>query len=149
VNGRFVARVLGGYRQIGARIGFLGLLVILSAGLGALVALPLWLFATTSPRAYTAAVIAAAAAALAAAAARRIIRSGVTWPRARAKALSVLLVLAKAVLLLASLYATAAFAARRWYAPAAAAGLAFLAAAAWIGLGVRAGTPRKPPRTSR
>ena len=169
MTGSFLSRVLRGYREIGSRAGFLALLVVLSAALGALVALPLWLFATTSPRAYTAAVLAAAAVAAAAAVVRRILRTGVSWPRAAAKALAVLLGLAKVILLLAGLYAAAAFAARRLYLPAAAGALVFLAAAAWIGYGVRvrrasargaerareaprgvrAGTPPKPPGTIR
>jgi hypothetical protein len=163
VTGSFLSRVLRGYREIGSRAGFLALLVVLSAALGALVALPLWLFATASPRAYTAAVLAAAAAAAGAAGVRRLLRTGIGWPRAAAKALAVLLILAKIILLLAGLYAAAAFAARRLYLPAAAGGLVFLAAAAWIGWGVRsstqnpheapraarAGTPPKPPETIR
>ena len=145
----WLSRVLRGYREIGARTGFLVLLVVLSAALGALIALPLWLFATTSPRAYTAAVLAAAAAAAGAAIDRRALRDGISWPRAAAKALAVLLGLVKAVLLLAGLYAAAAFAARRLFLPAAAGALVFLAAAAWIGCGVHAGMPRKPPETIR
>lgn len=145
----FLSRVLRGYREIGSRAGFLALLVVLSAALGALVALPLWLFATTNPRAYTAAVLAAAVAAAGATVIRRILRTGISWPRAAAKALAILLGLAKTILLLAGLYAAAAFSARRLYLPAAAAGLVFLAAAAWIGHGVRAGTPPKTPGTIR
>jgi hypothetical protein len=149
VTGPLFRRVLRGYREIGARIGALALLVALSASLGALIALPLWLFATSSPRSYTAAVLAAAVAAAGASLVRRLARTGVRWPRAAAKALAVLLGLAKAILLLASLYAAAAFAVRRLYLPAAAGGLVFLAAAAWIGWGVKTGTPRKPPETIR
>lgn len=145
----WLSRVLRGYREIGARAGFLALLVALSAALGALIALPLWLFATASPRAYTAAVLAAAIAAAGAALAGRALRNGISWPRAAAKALAVLLGLAKALLLLAGLYAAAAFAAQRRFLPAAAGALVFLAASAWIGFGVRAGTPRKPPETLR
>jgi hypothetical protein len=149
VTAAWLSRILRGYREIGARAGFLVLLVALSAALGALIALPLWLFATTSPRAYTAAVLAAAAAAAGAALVRRALRNGISWPRAAAMALALLLGLAKAVLLLAGLYAAAVFAARRLFLPAAAGALVFLAAAAWIGFGVRAGTPRKPPETLR
>ncbi|OHD70223.1 MAG: hypothetical protein A2177_08725 [Spirochaetes bacterium RBG_13_68_11] len=151
MTGSFLSRVLRGYREIGARAGFLALLVVLSAALGALVALPLWLFATASPPAYTAAVLAAAAVAAGAAVIRRILRTGVSWPRAAAKALAVLLALAKVVLLLAGLYAAAAFTARRLYLPAAAGGLVFLAAAAWIGYGVRSSAPnrREAPRGAR
>ena len=145
----WLSRVLRGYREIGARAGFLALLVVLSAALGALIALPLWLFATSSPRAYTAAVLAVTAAAAGAALVRKALRNGISWPRAAAKALAILLGFAKAVLLLAGLYAAAAFAARRLYLPAAAGALVFLAAATWIGYGVRAGTPRKPPETIR
>ena len=155
--------MLRGYRAIGSRAGFLALLVVLSAALGALVSLPLWLFATASPRAYTVAVLAVAAVATGTAAFRRILRTGVSWPRAAAKALAVLLILAKIILLLAGLYAAAAFAARRLYLPAAAGSLVFLAAAAWIGWGVRSsapnrreasrgartGTPPQPPGTIR
>lgn len=155
MTGPILSRMFRGYREIGSRAGFLGLLVVLSAALGALIALPLWLFATSSPREYTAAVLAAAAAAAVTAVTRRVIRSGIGWPRLAAKALAVLLGIAKAVLLLAGLYAAAAFAARGRFVPAAAGALAFLAAAAWIGWGVRSGTPnrreapRKPPGTFR
>jgi peptidoglycan/LPS O-acetylase OafA/YrhL len=149
VTAPWLSRVLRGYREIGARAGFLALLVVLSAALGALIALPLWLFATTSPRAYTAAVLAVTAAAAGAALVRKALRNGISWPRAAAKALAVLLGLAKAVLLLAGLYAAAAFAARRLFLPAVAGALVFLAASTWIGYGVRAGTPRKPPETIR
>lgn len=145
----FLSRVLRGYRRIGSRIGLLALLVVLSAALGAAIAYPLWLAATAVPRAYTIGVLAAAAVAAVAAAVRRILRTGIGWSRAAAAALAVLLGLAKAVLLLAGLYAAAAFAVRRWYVAAAAAALVFLAAAAWIGWGVHAGTARKPPATGR
>jgi len=149
VTAPFIARVLQGYREIGARAGFLALLVALSAALGALIAFPLWLFATASPRAYTVAVIAAGAAAAGAALVRRLLRTGISRPRAAAKALALLAGLAKAALLLAGLFAAAASAARRLSLPAAAAGLVVLAAAAWIGWGVKTGTPRKPRETIR
>jgi len=149
VTESFLSRVLRGYRRIGSRIGLLVLLVALSAALGAAIAFPLWFAATTAPRAYTVAVLAAAAAAAAVAVVRRILRTGIGWSRAGAKALAVLLGLAKAALLLAGLYAAAAFAFRRWYVPAAAGALVFLGAAAWIGWGVHAGTARKPPATGR
>ncbi len=137
----FLSRVTRGYREIGSRVGFLAMLVLLSAALGALVSLPLWLFSTSRPAAYTAAVLAAAAAAIVTAIVRRVVRSGIGWPRVGAKALAVLLGIVKAVLFLAGLYATAAFAARGRLLPAALGGLAFLVAAAWIGWGMRAGTP--------
>jgi ABC-type transport system involved in cytochrome c biogenesis permease subunit len=163
VNGTFLSRVLHGYREIGSRAGFLGLLVLLSAALGALIALPLWLFATSSPRGYTTAILAAAAAAALTAAVRRVLRSGISWARAAEKALAILLGIAKTALLLAGLYAAAAFAAQRRYAATAAGIVVFLAAAAWIGWGmhsstqnrreaprgVRAGTPPKRPGTFR
>jgi hypothetical protein len=149
VSGTFLPRVVRGYRQIGARLGLFVLLVVLSAGLGALIAFPLWLFATAVPRAYTIAVLAAAAAAVAAAVTRRILRTGLGWSRAAARVGLVLLGIAKALLLLVGLYAAAAFAARRLFVPAAVGALVFLAAAAWIGWGVREGTARKPPATGR
>jgi hypothetical protein len=149
VTTTFFSRVFRGYREIGSRAGFLGLLVVLSAALGALIALPLWLFATSAPRVYSLAVLAAAAAAALTAAVRRVLRSGISWPRAAEKALAILLGIAKAALLLAGLYAAAAFAAQRRYAPAAAGIIVFLAAAAWIGWGMHAGTPRKRPGTFR
>lgn len=163
MTGPILSRVLRGYREIGSRAGFLGLLVLLSAALGAVIALPLWLFATSRPREYTAAVLAAAAAAVVTAVIRRVLRSGISWPRIAAKVLAILLGIGKTALLLAGLYAAAAFAARGRIVPAAAGALAFLAAAAWIGWGVRsstqnrreaprgvwAGTPRKRPGTFR
>ena len=151
MTGSFLSRVLRGYRAIGSRAGFLALLVVLSAALGALVSLPLWLFATASPRAYTVAVLAVAAVAVGTAAIRRILRTGVSWPRVAAKALVALLALAKVVLLLVGLYAAAAFGSRRLYLPAAVGSLVFLAAAVWIGWGVRPGTPnkREAPRDAR
>jgi hypothetical protein len=149
VTATFLSRVLRGYRRIGSRVGLLALLVVLCAALGAGIAFPLWLAATTVPRAYSIAVLAAAIAAAAAAAVRRILRTGLSWPRAAATALSVLLGLAKGILLLAGLYAAAAFTARRMFVPAAGGALVFLAAAAWIGWGVSARTARKPPTTDR
>jgi hypothetical protein len=145
----FLSRVARGYREIGSRFGFLALLVLLSAALGALVSLPLWLFSTARPAAYTAAVLAAAAAAIVTATVRRVVRSGIGWPRVGAKALAVLLGIVKAVLLLAGLYAAAAFAARGRPLPAALAFLAFIAAAAWIGWGMRAGTPPSRDESNR
>ncbi len=145
----FFSRVFRGYREIGSRAGFLGLLVVLSAALGALIALPLWLFATSAPRVYSLAVLAAAAAAALTAAVRRVLRSGISWPRAAAKALAILLGIAKAALLLAGLYAAAAFAAQRRYAAAAAGIVVFLAAAAWIGWGMHAGTQNRARSASR
>ncbi len=149
MTGTFLSRVLRGYREIGSRVVFLALLVALSAALGAGIAFPLWFFATASPHAYTAIVLAAAAAAVAAAVILRFLRTGISWSRAAAKALAVLLGLAKVILLLAGLYAAAAFAARRLYLPAAVGALVFLVAAAWIGYGVRSGTSPKPPETIR
>lgn len=133
----FLLRVLRGYRETGSRAGFLALLVAVSAALGALVALPLWLFATARPAAYTAFVLAAAGAGTLISVVRRASRSGMGWPRAGAKALAVLLGVVKTALLLAGLYAAAAFAARGQALPATAGGLAFLAALAWIGWGMR------------
>jgi hypothetical protein len=149
VTATFLSRVMRGYRRIGSRIGLFVLLAVLSAALGALIAFPLWLAATAAPRIYTITVLAAAAAAVVAAAIRRVLRTGIGWHRAAAKALSILLGLAKAVLLLAGIYAAAAFAAQRRYVPAAAGALVVLAAAAWIGWGVHAGTARKPPAADR
>ena len=145
----FLSRVLSGYRRIGSRVGLLALLVVLSAALGAAIAFPLWFAATAAPRAYTVAVLAAAAATVMAAAIRRIVRTGIGWNRVGAKALAVLLGLAKTMLLLAGLAAAVAFAVRGRAAPAAVAALVFLAAAAWIGWGARAGSTPKPPATGR
>ena len=145
----FLSRVARGYREIGSRAGFLVLLVVLSAALGALVSLPLWLFATSRPAAYTVAVLAAAAIAIVAALVRRVVRSGIGWPRVGAKLLAVLLGIVKAALLLAGLYAAAAFAARGQPLPAAVGGLAFLAAASWVGWGMRAGTPPSRDESDR
>jgi len=145
----FLSRVAQGYREIGSRFGFLALLVVLSAALGALVSLPLWLFSTSRPAAYTAAVLAAAAAAIVTAIVRRVVRSGIGWPRVAAKALAVVLGIVKAALLLAGLYAAAAYAARGRPLFAALGGLAFLASAAWIGWGMRAGTPPSRDESDR
>jgi hypothetical protein len=145
----FLSRIARGYREIGSRVGFLALLVVLSAALGAAVSLPLWLFATARPAAYTVAVLAAAAAAIAAAIVRRAARSGIGWHRAGAKTLAAMLGVVKLAILLAGLYASAAFAARGRPLPAAAGAVAFLAAAAWIGWGMRAGTPPSSDDSNR
>ena len=145
----FFLRIARGYREIGSRVGFLALLVALSAALGAAVSLPLWLFATTRPAAYTVAVLAAAAAALAAAVVRRVARSGIGWSRVGTTTLSTALGVVKIAILLAGLYAAAAFAARGRFLPAAGGAAAFLAAAAWIGWGIRAGTPPSSGESGR
>jgi hypothetical protein len=132
-----LSRIARGYREIGSRVGFLALLVALSAALGAAVSLPLWLFATARPAAYTVAVLAVAAAAIVAAIVRRAARSGVGWSRVGVKTLAAALAVVKGAILLAGFYAAAAFAARGRPLPAAAGAVAFLAAAAWIGWGVR------------
>jgi hypothetical protein len=149
VSGRLLSRVIRGYREIGSRIAFLAALVALSAALGAFIALPLWLFATSRPRAYSAAVLAAAAAAALGAGVRRILRDGVPWRRAAARALAVVLGIARVAVLLAGAYAAAAFAVRGLYLPAAIGGVVALAAAAWIGWGAAAATTRRPPETDR
>jgi hypothetical protein len=152
VSGRapgLLARILRGWREIGSRAGFLALLVVLSAALGALVALPLWLFATARPAAYTVTALAAAGAAVVAAVARRAARRGTGWRRAGAASLAAALAVAKAALLVGGLAAGVAFAARGRPLPAAAGLAAFLAAAAWVGWGVRPGPPAPPPETDR
>lgn len=145
----FLSRIARGYREIGSRAGFLALLVVLSAALGAAISLPLWLFATSRPAAYTVAVLAAASAAIVAAIVRRVARSGIGWTRVGAKALAAGLAIVKVAILLAGLYAAAAFAARGRLLPAAAGAVAFLAAAAWIGWSMRAGTPPSSDESSR
>jgi len=149
VSDRFLPRVLRGYREIGSRLGFFLLLVALSAALGAGVALPLWLFATASPRAYTAAVGVAAVVLLAVFAARRIARPGISWPGAFRRLLTILLAVAKGILLAASLYLSALLAVRRLVLPAAIAALASLAIGAWIGYGVRDGRSRRAAPSRR
>lgn len=131
----FLSRIARGYREIVSRAGFLALLVVLSAALGAAISLPLWLFATARPAVYTAAVLAAAAAGLVAAVVRRVTRSGIGWPRVGASALAAALGILKVAILLAGLYVAAASAARGRLLPAAAGALAFLGAVAWIGWG--------------
>ncbi len=145
----FLSRIARGYREIVSRAGFLALLVVLSAALGAAISLPLWLFATARPAAYTAAVLVAAAAGLVAAVVRRAVRSGIGWSRVGASALGAALALVKVAMLLAGLYAAAAYAARGRLLPAAAGAAAFLAAAAWIGWGMRAGTPPSSDESRR
>lgn len=136
-----VSRVLRGYREIGRRALIVVGLVAVSAALGGLIALPLWLFATASPRLYTAAVIVAAGSGITIAAVRRLVVTGVRWRRAVPAALGVLLGIAKAALLLAGAYAAAAFAAGRRFLLAAAGLVVALAVAAWIGYGASAGKP--------
>lgn len=149
MTGPLVSRVLRGYREIGRRTGIVVGLVAVSAALGGLIALPLWLFATASPRLYTAAVIAASCAGIAIAAVRRLVASGARWRRAVPAALGVLLGIAKAVLLLAGAYAAAAFAAGRRFLLAALGLVVALAAAAWIGYGASAGRPPQRRESGR
>ncbi len=148
-----LSRLLRGWREIGARLGtFVGLLAICGI-LGAAVSLPLWLF-STQKRAYTIAVAAAAGAAIVAWAARRLARArsgllrrdaieqGAGEPRGLRRLLRGLAAILKAVLLLAALGATLALALRGRFLATLPAAAAFLAIAAWIGIG--AGKRRAP-----
>ncbi len=141
-KGRLLARLLRGWREIGAGIGTLVALVAICGALGAAIALPLWLFATSERRIYTIVVAAAAAAGIVYLVVRRLARppagggaeGGRTARRALGSLASALVAVLRVVLLVATVGATVSLAGGgRWLAalPAAAAALAV---AAWIGI---------------
>jgi hypothetical protein len=120
-----------GWIEAGRKIGFFLLLAAGSAGLGFLIAWPLWLFATTARSAYTIAVLAAGGAGIlvlvvrAARRRRRSVRDPGTPARS---ALSVLLAVVTWVIGLAGVYLAAALFIRGLWIVGAA------VAAVWAGL---------------
>lgn len=143
-----LARILGGWLSLLRGAGGLLFLAAASAGLAALIALPLWAASTASPRVYSIAVLALAASAVVFLAVRsrlRARRAPRDPSRPRRTAGSVLLGTLAVIGLACGLYGVVLLFFRQIWAAALPAAAAWLLLAGWAAFARPGAKPRKVP----